>query len=91
MNDTPTAWLWHQLDALLSDATLDDLRRRYDAYSHRYGLAGKIKQTQRELAWYEKAITTYGLDSTVYRRCAKMIATRKARIAKLQDEQNVIE
>lgn len=87
---TPLAYLWAELDTLLSDATIAELRRRVAAHTDRYNRAAKLRQAERELALYERIITTAGPDTVKYRRYAVKIERRKARIAALQDEETVI-
>jgi len=89
--ETPINYLWRELDALLSDATLDDLRKRYDAHKHRYELTGKIRRAQRDLAMLEQRIVTKGPGTPRYKAIAAQIDRRRARIKALEDEQNVIE
>jgi hypothetical protein len=89
--DTPINWLWAQLETLLSDPTLDLLRKNYDAQKHQYDLAAKIRQARRELATFERIITTAGPDTPKYQRYAAKIARRKARIALLECENTVID
>ena len=87
--DNPTLWLWQQLDTLLSQSTLDSLHAGYKAQSERYNRAAKIRQTRRELHLYERAITTYGPDTSRYANLKKKIEGRKARLAALENEENV--
>lgn len=87
--DNPTLWLWTQLETLLSEPTIAMLRQGYTEQSKRYNRAAQLRQARRELAVFERIITTYGPDTKQYQRYAKRIATRKAKIAKLDDEENV--
>lgn len=87
---TPLAFLWSELDGLLSDATLAELRRRVAAHTDRYNRAAKLRQAERELATFERIITTAGPDTPKYKRYAVKIDRRRARIKALQDEETVI-
>lgn len=86
---TPLTFLWSELDTLLSDATLAELRKRVAAHTDRYNRAAKIRQAERELDQFQRRITTKGPGSPAYMRLYRQIERRKARIKMLQDEENV--
>lgn len=84
---TPLAYLWTELEGLLNDATIAELRRRVAVHTAAYNRAAKIRQAERELHVYEK-IVQYGYEDEKHRLAPKIERCR-ARIKALEDEQNV--
>ena len=90
-SETPIAYLWRQLETLLSEPALDLLRKNYAAHKHAYERPAKIRGLRRELDTLCQCITTHSPNSPRYWRYAKKITRCRARIRALEDEENVID
>jgi hypothetical protein len=80
---TPIAWLWTQLETLLSEPTLDLLRKNYAEQQHRYELAAKIRAKHRLITERERWTQTP--------RIIKLQERARIQLQKLLDELNVID
>jgi len=89
--NTPIAYLWRQLETLLSEPALELLRKNYDERKHAYERAAKIRQARRELANYQRMIVTKGPGTNAWIRLERKIASRLKRIKTLESEDNVID
>ena len=80
----PTAWLWQQLESLLTPLQLARLRQDFQAQQQRYNAAAQIRQAKREIALFERLQATCEPDSPKHQRLAERIATRRSKIERLQ-------
>ena len=91
---SPVAWLWQQLATILPTQDYLDLQIGYQEQQRRYDRQSRLNTARRELALYERIVTTYGPDSQQHSRykdkiacCKATIACCKATIAQLESEQ----
>jgi hypothetical protein len=76
----PTAWLWQQLECILTPLQLAELRASWKVQSDRYGHAAKIHQVKREIASCELFVKT-SIRPDYHQ---KRLDRRKARLAQLE-------
>lgn len=84
--DSPTTWLWVQLETALDAETLAKLRVGYNAQNARYTLASKIRQTEYDIRLFTKHQKIYPVGSKQYNNYNEKLKRRVERLAKLKSE-----